>query len=47
MALVLFSNALWISVCTIWCVLCIAQARSDRARGVGFQRPLSKEELER
>ncbi len=47
MALVLLSNFLWIAVCTVWCILCIGQARADRARGVGFQRPLSKEELER
>jgi hypothetical protein len=47
MTLVLFSNFLWIAVCTIWCIICVAQARYDRANGVGFQRPLSKEELER
>jgi len=47
MELVLFSNALWIVVCAIWCLLCVGQARADRAKGVGFQRPLSKDELER
>ncbi|MCE2884503.1 MAG: hypothetical protein LW806_06350 [Planctomycetaceae bacterium] len=47
MSLVLFSNLLWIVVCTIWCLLCVGQARADRAKGGGFQRPLSKEELER
>lgn len=44
---VLLSNFLWIAVCTVWCFLCIGQARYDRARGTGFQRPLSKAELER
>ena len=47
MQLVLFSNLLWILVCGIWCVLCVGQARADRAKGTGFQRPLSKEELDR
>jgi hypothetical protein len=47
MSLVLFSNLLWIVVCTVWCLLCVGQARADRAKGGGFQRPLSKEELER
>lgn len=44
---VLFSNALWIIVCVVWCLLCVGQAKKDRASGTGFQRPLSKEELER
>jgi hypothetical protein len=44
---VLFSNALWLIVCTVWCILCIGQAKADRAKGTGFQRPLSKDELER
>ena len=47
MMLVLFSNLLWIVVCGVYCILCISQARADRAKGAGFQRPLSKEELER
>lgn len=47
MKLVLLSNLLWIIVCAIWCILCFAQARADRAKGTGFQRPLSKAELER
>jgi hypothetical protein len=47
MMLVLFSNLLWIVVCGVYCILCISQARADRAKGGGFQRPLSKEELER
>jgi hypothetical protein len=44
---VLFSNALWLAVCTLWCLICIGQAKADRAKGAGFQRPLSKDELER
>jgi hypothetical protein len=44
---VLFSNALWLIVCAPWCILCIGQARADRAKGSGFQRPLTREELER
>lgn len=47
MTLVLFSNVLWIATCTIWCLLCVAQAKADRAKGVGFQNPPTKEELER
>lgn len=47
MKLVLFSNVLWLLVCGVWCVLCIAQARADRAKGAAFQRPLSRDELER
>jgi hypothetical protein len=47
MKLVLFSNLLWLAVCAIWCVLCVAQARIDRSKGEGFQRPLSKDELDR
>jgi hypothetical protein len=47
MELVLLSNVLWLAVCAIWCVLCIAQARADRAKGGGFQNPLTKDELER
>ncbi|MFN5497288.1 MAG: hypothetical protein ACK5WD_01080 [bacterium] len=47
MELVLFSNLLWIIVCAVWCILCVAQAKADRAKGTGFQRPLSKDELER
>jgi hypothetical protein len=47
MTLVLLSNLLWIVVCAVWCILCIGQAKADRAKGVGFQRTLSKEELER
>ena len=47
MTLVLLSNLLWIVVCAVWCILCVGQARADRAKGVGFQRPLSKDELER
>jgi hypothetical protein len=47
MELVLISNVLWLAVCAVWCVLCIAQARADRAKGVGFQNPLTKDELER
>lgn len=46
-ALVLFSNALWIGVCAFWCFACIGQARADRAKGTGFQRPASREEIER
>jgi hypothetical protein len=44
---VLFSNALWLSVCTIYCILLVSQAKADRAKGSGFQRPLSKDELDR
>ena len=44
---VLFSNALWITTCTVYCLLLVGQAKHDRAQGTGFQRPLSKEELER
>jgi hypothetical protein len=44
---VLFANALWLITCTVWCLLCIGQAKADAAKGTGFQRPLSKEELER
>jgi hypothetical protein len=44
---VLFANALWLITCTVWCLLCIGQARADAKNGTGFQRPLSKEELER
>jgi hypothetical protein len=44
---VLFSNALWIIVCVVWCLLCVGQAKKDRASGTGFQRPLSKDELDR
>jgi hypothetical protein len=47
MELVLLSNVLWLAVCAIWCALCIAQARADRAKGGGFQNPLTKDELER
>ncbi len=47
MKLVLLSNLLWITACTVYCLLYLAQAKSDRANGTGFQRPLSKEELER
>jgi len=47
MELVLFSNLIWIIVCAAWCALCVGQARIDRAKGTGFQRPLSKDELER
>lgn len=47
MELVLFSNVLWLAVCAVWCALCIAQARADRAKGGGFQHPLTKDELER
>jgi hypothetical protein len=44
---VLFANALWLLTCTVWCLVCIGQAKADAAKGTGFQRPLSKEELER
>ncbi|MDI9403491.1 MAG: hypothetical protein QM516_06425 [Limnohabitans sp.] len=44
---VLFSNLLWLVVCSFWCIACVGQARADRAKGTGFQRPLSKDELER
>jgi len=44
---VLFSNALWLAVCTIYCILLVGQAKADRAKGSGFQRPLSKDELDR
>lgn len=46
-ALVLFSNALWIGVCAFWCLACVGQARADRAKGAGFQRPATREEIER
>ncbi len=51
MTLVLLSNALWLVVCAAWCMLCIGQARADRAnsggKGGGFQHPLTKDEIER
>jgi hypothetical protein len=45
-AAVLFANALWLVVCSIWAVLCFAQAGKDRAAGTGFQKPIGPNDID-
>ncbi|MFO0828597.1 MAG: hypothetical protein U0572_10680 [Phycisphaerales bacterium] len=37
---VLIANGIWLSICTIWAILCFGQAARDRATGQGFQKPI-------
>lgn len=43
---VLVANALWLIVCSVWCVLCFAQAAKDRAAGTGFQKPIGPNDID-
>lgn len=43
---VLVANALWLVVCTVWCVLCFGQAAKDRAAGTGFQKPIGPNDVD-
>ncbi|GEM_PF-710584 len=43
---VLFANLLWIIACSLYCVLYIRQAKVDRASGKGFQKRVTKADLD-
>jgi hypothetical protein len=43
---VLLANALWLGICTVWCLLMISQAAADRRAGVGFQKPVGPDEID-
>jgi hypothetical protein len=43
---VLIANAIWLVICTAWAVLCFAQAKSDRAAGRGFQKPVGPDDID-
>lgn len=45
-AAVLFANALWLVVCSIWAILCFGQAGKDRASRTGFQKPIGPNDID-
>ena len=45
-AAVLFANALWLVVCSIWAILCFGQAGKDRAARTGFQKPIGPNDID-
>jgi hypothetical protein len=45
-ATVLVANAMWLAVCTIWALLCFAQAKADKANGVGFQKRIGVNDID-
>ncbi len=43
---VLAANAIWLTVCSIWALLCFGQAAKDRAAAKGFQKRIGVNDID-